>query len=138
MKPFLPCLIPSTLWSISLWLVSTCCLLADEVKPLTPEQAIQKVNEKVVVQMTVKAAKNRLEKRGEIYLDSEEDFHNAKNLGIVVTRKGAAAFKKKGIDDPAAHFKDKKIQVTGTVLLKQERPRIEVDDPKQIQLINHK
>ena len=42
---------------------------AEETKPLTPVEAIKKVNEKVTVQMLVKATKNRLEKRGEIYLD---------------------------------------------------------------------
>ena len=64
---------------------------AEDNKPLTPVEAIKKVNEKVVVEMQVKATKNRLEKRGEIYLDSEE-----------------------------------------------ERPRIEVDDSKQIQIVEKK
>src|SRR5262245_21393824 len=39
-------------------------------KPLSPEDALKRVNETVMVQMMVKASKNRLEKRGEIYLDS--------------------------------------------------------------------
>src|SRR5437588_1591658 len=52
----------------------------------------KKVNEEVVVQMLVKATKNRLEKRGEIYLDSEEDFRDEKNLGVVITKVGAAKF----------------------------------------------
>jgi DNA/RNA endonuclease YhcR with UshA esterase domain len=111
---------------------------AREDRPLTPAEAIGKVNEKVTVQMKVKAAKNRLEKRGEIYLDSEEDFRDRKNLGVVVTRTGAAKFKKAGIDDPAGHFKGKTIRVTGTVILKEKRPRIEVDDPAQIRVIEKK
>jgi hypothetical protein len=108
---------------------------AQETKPLTPVEAIKKVNEQVTVQMLVKATKNRLEKRGEIYLDSEEDFRDEKNLGVVVTKAGAAKFKEAGVDDPAVHFKDKTIRVKGTVILKEERPRIEVDDPKQIQIV---
>ena len=111
---------------------------AEDNKPLTPVEAIKKVNEKVVVEMQVKATKNRLEKRGEIYLDSEEDFRDEKNLGIVVTKTGAAKFKEAGVDDPAVHFKDKTIRVTGTVIIKEERPRIEVDDPKQIQIVEKK
>ena len=110
----------------------------EDNQPLTPVEAIKKVNEKVVVEMQVKATKNRLEKRGEIYLDSEEDFRDKKNLGIVVTKAGAAKFKEAGVDDPAVHFKDKTIRVTGTVIIKEERPRIEVDDPKQIQIVEKK
>ena len=88
--------------------------------------------------MLVKASKNRLEKRGEIYLDSEENFQDEKNLGIVVTKTGAVKFKAKGVDDPAVHFKDKTIRVKGTVIIKEKRPRIEVDDPKQIVIVERK
>ena len=111
---------------------------AEDTKPLTPVEAIKKVNEKVTVEMLVKATKNRLEKRGEIYLDSEEDFRDEKNLGIVVTKTGAAKFKEAGVDDPAVHFKDKTIRVKGTIIIKEKRPRIEVDDPKQIQIVEKK
>ena len=34
--------------------------------PITPVEAIKKVGEKVTVEMKVRAAKNRLEKRGEV------------------------------------------------------------------------
>lgn len=109
---------------------------AEDSKPLTPVQAIKRVNEKVTVEMVVKASKNRLEKRGENYLDSEEDFRDEKNLGIVITKAGAARFKEAGVDDPAAHFKTQTIRVNGTVIIKEKRPRIEVDDPKQIQVVD--
>jgi DNA/RNA endonuclease YhcR with UshA esterase domain len=108
---------------------------AQDTKPLTPAEAIGKVHEEVTVQMVVKAAKNRLEKRGEIYLDSEEDFRDKKNLGVVVTRTGAAKFEKAGVADPAVHFKGKTIRVRGKVILAEGRPRIEVDDPRQIQIV---
>jgi hypothetical protein len=109
--------------------------VAEETKPLTPIEATKKVNEKVTVQMLVKATKNRLEKRGEIYLDSEENFKDEKNLGVVVTKTGAAKFKEAGVDDPAVHFKDKTIRVKGTVIINENRLRIEVDDPKEIQIV---
>ena len=70
--------------------------VAEDIKPLTPVEAIKKVNEEVTVQMLVKGAKNRLEKRGEIYLDSEEKFRDEKNLGIVITKIGATKFKEAG------------------------------------------
>jgi hypothetical protein len=111
---------------------------AEKEKPLSPVDAIKKVNEKVTVEMTVKASKNRLEKRGEIYLDSEDDFHDPKNLGIVITKTGATAFAKAGVEEPAGHFKGKTIRVTGTVIIKERRPRIEVEDPKQIEIVKPK
>jgi hypothetical protein len=109
-----------------------------EDKPLSPEDAIKKVNEKVTVELLVKASKNRIEKRGEIYLDSEEDFHDPKNLGVVITKAGAAKFAEAGVKEPAAHFKGKTIRVTGTVIVKEKRPRIEIDDPKQISIVSPK
>ena len=57
--------------------------------------------------------------------DSEEDFRDKKNLGIVVTRSGAAKFKEAGVEDPAVHFKEKVIRVKGTVIIKMDRPRID-------------
>jgi hypothetical protein len=111
---------------------------ADDAKPITPVEAIKKLNEKVLVEMVVKTSKDRLEKRGEIYLDSEEDFKDPKNLGIVITKSGAAKFKEAGVKDPAAHFRGKRIRVSGTVILKEKRPRIEVEDPKQIKVIPKK
>src|SRR5262245_50554877 len=56
----------------------------DSPKPLTPVEARKKVGEDVLVELTVKAAKDRLEKRGEIYLDSELDFRDEKNFAAVI------------------------------------------------------
>jgi hypothetical protein len=39
------------------------------------------------------------------------------------------------IDDPAGHFKGKTIRVQGVVTVKDDRPRIEVDDPQQIETV---
>ncbi len=119
-------------------LICVSLVAADEKKsdkPLTPAEAVKKVDEKVVVEMLVQASKNRLEKFKEIYLDSELDFKDEKNLAIVITESCAAKFKEAGIDEPAAHFKYKTIRVTGTVTLKDKRPRIEVSEPKQIEIV---
>jgi hypothetical protein len=107
-------------------------------KPLTPVEARKAVGKTISVEMTVKAAKDRLEKRGEIYLDSETDFKDEKNFAVVINKDGAADLKKKGIDDPAAHFKDKLIQATGEVKVVDGVPRIEISEAKQIKLATDK
>ena len=113
--------------------ISLVALLDD--KPLTPVEARKKIGAKIVVEMTVKTAKDRLEKRGEIYLDAEEDFMNEKNFAVVITKKGAGSLAEKGITDPAEHFLDKKIQASGEVKEVDKVPRIEIDEAKQIKLI---
>ena len=75
---------------------------ADGTKPLTPVEARKQVGKEITVKMEVKTAKNRLEKRGEIYLDAEEDFKDEKNFAVVITKKGAASLKEAaGLADPA-------------------------------------
>jgi hypothetical protein len=111
---------------------------ADEKKPVTVAEALKKVDVEVWVELHVKTTKNRLERRQEIYLDSEVDFRSPKNLGVVITKVGAERFKEAGIDDPAVRFKDKTIRVKGKLTIKEKRPRIEVDDPKQIEIVEKK
>jgi DNA/RNA endonuclease YhcR with UshA esterase domain len=110
-------------------------LCAAEEKALAPVEARKKVGSKITVRMEVKAAKDRLEIRGEIYLDSEANFKDEKNFAVVITKKGAASLKKAGIDNPAGHFKGKTIQATGTVKKVEGIPRIEIDDAKQIKAV---
>jgi hypothetical protein len=108
---------------------------AAEDKPLTPVEARKKVGQRITVEMTVRAAKDRLAKRGEIYLDAEPDFRDARNFAVVITRAGAASLKAAGIDNPAAHFKGKTIRATGTVKEVEKVPRIEINDARQIQQV---
>src|SRR5262249_45540862 len=103
-----------------------------------PALARKKVGQKVTVEMTVRAAKDRLQKRGEIYLDSEEDFKDAKNFAVVITKKGSAALAKAGVADPAGHFTGKKIRATGTVKEVESVPRIEIDAAAQISIVGKK
>ena len=110
----------------------------EEDKVLSPAEAIKMVDKQVTVRMVVRSSKNALAKRHEIYLDSEEDFRNEKNLAVVVTEEGAGKFKEAGIDDPAEHFRGKTIRATGTVIRKDDRPRIEIDDPKAILILEPK
>lgn len=115
--------------------LAAAALVVAAPQPLTPSEARKKVGESIVVEMTVKSAKNRLEKRGEIYLDAEADFRDEKNFAAVINRDGAALFQATGVADPAEHFQGKTIRVQGTVSVVDEVPRIEVSDPKQIELV---
>jgi hypothetical protein len=124
-----------TLLAAAFLITSTPLALADEEKPLTPVEARKKVGDKVTVVMTVHSAKDRLAQRGEIYLDSEQNFRDEKNFAVVITKDGAASLKTAGITDPAATFRDKKIQATGTVKEVDQVPRIEIDDAKQIKIV---
>src|SRR5262249_38273290 len=104
--------------------------------PLSPVEARKQVDKKITVEMTVRAAKDRLEKRKEIYLDAEEDFRSETNFAVVITVAGAASLKEIGIPDPAGHFKDKKIRATGTVKVVDGVPRIEIDAADQIKIVD--
>ncbi len=117
---------------ILVMLLGSALALAAEGKPPTPGKARKLAGKKVTVEMVVKAAKDRLEKRGEVYLDSEADFEDEENFAVVITRDGAASLKKAGITNPAEHFKDKKIRATGTV------KKIEIDDARQIRPVETK
>jgi hypothetical protein len=86
----------------------------------------------VTVEFVVQAAKDRLEKRGEIYLDSETDFRSEKNFAVVITKTGAAALKDAGIADSIGHFKGQTIRAKGKVKEVDGVPRIEVDEVGQI------
>ena len=103
-------------------------------RPLGPVEARKQIGKKITVEMPVKAAKDRLEKRGEIYLDAEENFKDEKNFAVVITKKGAQSLKEAGITDPAAHYKDQMILATGTVREVDGIPRIEIDDAKQLRI----
>jgi hypothetical protein len=111
-------------------------LQTDEVRPIPAAEAVNSVGKPTVwVEMVVKQAKDRLAKRGIIYLDSEDDFADAKNLGVAISAEAAAKFVKKGIADPAAHFTGKTIRVRGCVMRFEERPYLPVHDPGQITLV---
>jgi len=107
-------------------------------KPLTPVEARKKVGHQIEVAMEVRAAKDRLEKRGEIYLDAELDFRSEKNFAAVINRTGAALFQQAGVKDFEEHFRGKTIRVKGVVTVVDDVPRIEVSDPEQVTLVEKK
>ena len=56
-------------------------------------------------------------------------------MAVSVSETGNIRFKEMKIDDPANHFKGKVIRVTGMVIVKDNQPQIEVDDPGQIEVV---
>jgi hypothetical protein len=102
--------------------------------PLSAVEARTKIGQEIAVQMVVATTKDRLEKRGEIYLDAELDFRSEKNFAVVITRAGAAQFKEQGIADPAQHFLNKTIRATGTVKEVDGVPRIEIGQAQQLSI----
>ena len=99
--------------------------------PLSAPEARTKFNERVTVEMSVKAAKN-CQRCSLMFLDSEQDHHDLKDFAVAVTDTGKARFREAKIDDPADHFQGKTIRVSGVVTVKDKQPQIEVDDPSQI------
>lgn len=102
--------------------------------PISLVEAIQRLNEPVVVEMHIKRTKS-CTCSSQFFLDCEENKRDPKNLGLVVTTAGAARFQAAGIDDPAEHFQGRTIRVRGMVILKEGRPYMEVDDPSQIEVV---
>jgi DNA/RNA endonuclease YhcR with UshA esterase domain len=105
--------------------------------PLSAAEAANRINEPVTVEMLVKAAKN-CQHCSQVFLDSEEDHHDPRNLAVAVTEIGKAKFREAKIDDPANHFAGHVIRVSGVVTLKDDRPRVDVDDPGQIEVVERK
>src|SRR6516165_1528303 len=64
-----------------------------------------------------------------------EDFWLGGGPGLDEDYHAKAKFKKVSIDDPASYFRGKTIRVTGVVTLKENRPHIEVDEPRQIEVV---
>jgi hypothetical protein len=102
--------------------------------PLSPLEAASRINEQVTVEMLVKAAKH-CPHCSQIFLDSEEDHHDPKTLAVAVTETGKVKFGERRMDNPAGHFKGRVIRVTEVVILKDNRPQIDVDDPRQIEVV---
>jgi hypothetical protein len=101
---------------------------------LSAVEAINRVNESVTVEMLVQKTK-RCSGSRQVFLDSEANHRDPKNLGVVVTESGRAKFGEAGIDDPTTHFSGKSIRVRGVVIRKENRPYIEVNDFTQIEIV---
>ena len=119
----------------SLFLCLSLAVADDPPKLVGPMEAAKKVNEEETLQMEVKSAALR---EGVCFLNSKEDFKDAKNFTVFIDKEALAKFKEARIEDPAAHFKGKTIQVKGKVTLYRERPEIKVSGPEAIKVVEKK
>jgi DNA/RNA endonuclease YhcR with UshA esterase domain len=107
-------------------------LVAQEEKtPLTPAEAIKKVDEKVTVRMEVKSTGGNTAR----YLNSETDYRSDKNFAVFIPQAALLKFFKAKIEEPGDFYKGKMIEVTGMVALSRGRPQIKADSPEQIKVI---
>lgn len=120
--------------------VLLCCLvpcgIAEEQQPvrIQPAEARQHIGRRVEVVFEVRHTKNS-EKRKTVFLDSEADFNDDKNLGIAINEQGLAELKeKRGVADPADFYEGKKIRVVGTVVMQEGRVYINVSLAEQLDL----
>lgn len=100
-------------------------------KPLTPQEALNRVDQKVTVEMEVKSTGGNTAR----YLNSEADFRDPRNFAIYIPQAALLRFYQAQIPDPAQFYKGKTIRVTGTVTLNRGRPQLRVDTPQQIQVV---
>ena len=100
---------------------------------ITPAEALQKVGQRVVVEMEVKSSGGN----GNHYLNSEAEYTSPQNFAIFISKDHLSRFDQAGIKDPISYYKGKWIQVTGTVVNERGAPWIKVDDPAQIKIVNH-
>lgn len=100
-------------------------------KPIAPAEAAKKLNEKVTVRMLVKSTGGR----SNTYLNSEADFNLESNFTIFIDKDAKEKYKKAGIENPTEYYKNKTIEVTGTVVLFEKKPRIAAAEPTQIKVI---
>src|SRR5207244_131822 len=81
-----------------------------DAKPLTPDEAAKKVNEKCTVELEVQSTGGS----SNYYLNSKKNYRDAGNFTVFISKESAEKFKTAKIDNPADHYKGKTIRVTGT------------------------
>lgn len=122
--------------TLGLLAITSWCAFADEPRVVPADEARQHINQECTVRMTVESSKNA-EPRKKYFLDSMAKYRDFKNLSVQISYDDAEAFRKLGIQEPAAYYKGKTIHVTGKIELNLElnEVRINVTDPKQIRII---
>jgi len=116
-----------------MFLIPLGLVLAQETRPISPDEALKRVDQKVTVAMEVKSTGGNTAR----YLNSQIDFRDEKNFAIFIPNIALAGFKQAGIEDPGVHYKGKTVVVTGTVALAQGRPQIRVENVNQIKVVGN-
>jgi hypothetical protein len=111
--------------------VTICAQEAGASRPITPEEALKRVDQKVTVAMEIRSTGGNTAR----YLNSEADFRDNKNFAVFIPNAALGGFKQAGIADPGEFFKGKTIIVTGTVVMAQGHPQIRVENSNQIKVV---
>jgi len=109
---------------------------ADPAKPISPEEALKlKEGVKFTVEMVVKGT-NKNKTGTLVRLNSEKTTVNNPNcLTVVLNKKALEKIAAAGkIDNPAAYYQGKTIQVTGAISLRQGKPEVVITDPDAIKV----
>ncbi|MCS6850602.1 MAG: hypothetical protein NZ700_05470 [Gemmataceae bacterium] len=107
---------------------------AAEDKPISPEEAAKRVNQRCVVAMTVLST-GKSKTGSVVFLNSQEDFRDENNFTILLDSRALQRLRDNGIEEPGEHYKGKTIHVTGTVTLHMGRPQIVISDPSNIVMV---
>ena len=108
-------------------------------KPLTVAEALKSVGQaNIVVRFRVQHAKNALDRRGVVYLDSEADFRDPQNLGVALSASAVEQLKAAGVEDLVQHFQGKQIEVRGCVMIFGDQPFLPVLESRQIRVVGEK
>lgn len=108
------------------------CLAQETAPPISPAEALQRVDQKVTVLMQVKSTGGNTAR----FLNSQTDFRSETNFAIFIPNLALTSFKEAGIADPGEYYKDKTILASGTITLSQGRPILRADKANQIKLVN--
>jgi|GEM_PF-978454 len=108
---------------------------ADDKATVRPAaEARDHIDEKGTYELVVRYTKD-VDTHEVYFLDSEEDYHDEKNLALVISYEDAKKFKKLGVNDPSTYYKGKTIRVTGKVIKESSQVRIHVNEPAQIEVV---
>ncbi len=125
----------------ALFALGQVCGGQENQQPLTPEEAGQKFDQTVTVQLQVRSSGGNRNR----YLNSAASYESASNFTIFISEATVKKFAEVKIERPEEYFYGKTVRVTGKVtpfrlrLLGQEsqRPQIAVTDPTQIKVIEN-
>lgn len=89
----------------------------------------------VSVEFVVAGAKERIAKRGLVYLDSHEDFKDSENLCVALSASAAEQFRAQGITNFEEHFCGKRIRARGSVMRFEKRRYLPVLSADQVEFL---
>ena len=106
-----------------------------EREVIPAELAASRAGEKATVELTVEAGTLLKDRENPIcFLNSMKNFRSQDNFTVVIFSEALEKFSKANISNPAEHFKNKKIHVTGEIGLRQGKPQIIVEYVGQIEI----